>query len=270
MIAGFFIAFVLLPSSRKPPSEPSTTTTSTLRSHLQSLLSTTTSLTRWLTLNGRILPLLLTFFLFQFGESANGTLLLQYAAKRLGWSLGSTSYLISLSAATHLLVLALLIPLLSCYLLRTHALPEVTKDQRLAQISAVFLITGTGIVSLASSWVLFTFGWLLASLGLAFSIPTRSVITTMVEGEHLGVLYTAVSVLTYGGALAGWPACAALFRLGMRLGDRWVGMPFLVATGCFVLCLGGVSVVRPGGKAVDEGEGGSDEEEAAGLLERRG
>jgi len=37
-----------------------------------------------------------------------------------------------------------------------------------------------------------------------------------------------------------------------------------------VLCLGGVSVVRPGGKAVDEGEGGGDEEEAAGLLERRG
>ncbi|KAK4452936.1 major facilitator superfamily domain-containing protein [Podospora aff. communis PSN243] len=249
MVAGFFLATVFVPETRttrdeSPPSdsEEDDTPKLTLRDHLHNLASSTLNLTTWLTSNARIIPLLLTFFLFQFGEAPNNTLLLQYASKRLGWTLAESSYLLSLSAATHLTTLSLLIPALSSFLLRYLRLEEIAKDQRLAQVSAFFLVTGTAVVALTSSPWLFTAAMVLASLGLAFAVPARSVVTTMVKKEHMALLYTGISVLTYGGVLAGGPVSAALFKVGMRVGGGWEGLPFVVATGCFVGCLGGVLV----------------------------
>jgi hypothetical protein len=277
MIAGFFLATWCIPEttpSRTNPDEPPSSgsegddeaTKLTVRDRLCNLAASTLTLARWLTSNARIIPLLLTFFLFQFGEAPNSTLLLQYASKRLGWTLAESSYLLSLSAATHLTTLSLLIPALSSFLLRYLRLEESTKDQRLAQTSAFFLVIGTAVVALTSSPWLFTIAIVFSSLGLAFAVPTRSVVTTMVEKGHMAVLYTGISVLTYGGILAGGPVSAALFKVGMRVGGGWDGLrvgggwdglPFLVATGCFVGCLGGVLVGR-GNSGQERLEGSQD------------
>ncbi|KAK0656432.1 major facilitator superfamily domain-containing protein [Cercophora newfieldiana] len=264
MVIGFFLAAALIPESRQTPagsSSPDESQSSdeeddnlklTLRNRLLNIISAAGAVTRWVASHPHIIPPMLGFFFFQAGEAANGTLLLQYAAKRLGLTLSEASYLLSLSAATHLLVLTLFIPLLSSFLLRTLHLQDSVKDQRLSQIFAVFLVLGTSLVALTSHVFLFTIGWVIASLGLAFTVPTRSVVTNMVEKEHLAVLYTGISVFLYGGLLVGGPAVAALFKLGMRLGGVWLGLPFLVATGCFVLCLGGVSVWRGETKGSEE------------------
>jgi len=75
----------------------------------------------------------------------------------------------------------------------------------------------------------------------------------MVGKEHLGFLYTAITVLTYGGMLVGGPLFASLFRLGMQLGEPWVGLPFFVSGGSFLLALIAISAGEIGKNDEDTG-----------------
>lgn len=80
----------------------------------------------------------------------------------------------------------------------------------------------------------------------------------MVEKRHLAALYTAISVLLYGGMLTGGPLFAGAFGWGLRLGGLWIGMPYLISCGCFALALLAVSTAPAAGKmprAVDNGDG---------------
>lgn len=104
-------------------------------------------------------------------------------------------------------------------------------------------------------------------MGDVFVLPVRSVATSLVEQNHLATLYTAIEVVTYGGIFVGGPLLASAFRWGMRLGDFWMGLPFLLAAGFFLLALLAVVVgaARSGGKppedagtAVDGGIGEDD------------
>lgn len=47
------------------------------------------NLANWTVANASLVPLILSFFVFQLGEQAGLTLLLQYAAKRLHWTLST-------------------------------------------------------------------------------------------------------------------------------------------------------------------------------------
>ena len=63
----------------------------------------------------------------------------------------------------------------------------------------------------------------------------------MVEKDNLGLLYTAITVLTYSGVLVGGPLFASMFQLGMQLGDPWVGLPYFVSGVSFLLALIAIS-----------------------------
>ena len=92
----------------------------------------------------------------------------------------------------------------------------------------------------------------------------------MVEQKHFAALYMGISVLTYGGVLAGNPISAGIFKWGMRMGDFWMGMPWLVAGGGFLVALLIVSTVtatRKGGGYERVGEDGDGDER---LLQGEG
>jgi hypothetical protein len=85
---------------------------------------------------------------------------------------------------------------------------------------------------------------MLYTLGTGFTPAARSLVTTMVDPSHVGLLYTTISVLdTLGGLVAG-PAVSFAFRKGLRLGGPWIGLPFLVSAGLFVAVAAVVWVVR--------------------------
>jgi len=63
----------------------------------------------------------------------------------------------------------------------------------------------------------------------------------MVEKEHLGFLYTAITVLSYGGMLVGGPLFASAFQRGVQLGKVWMGLPLLVSDLSFLCALSAVS-----------------------------
>ncbi|KAL6786332.1 putative MFS multidrug transporter [Trichoderma sp. SZMC 28012] len=273
-VLGFFGALIFLPetlqSTERDFSSPSVTdndhgdqTSPTGTKHgfqirWTNLVAGCAAMMKWVKQNSRLVVVLVCFFPWSIGQQASGTLLLQYASKRLNWSLGKASYLVSLGAGINLIVHAVGIPALSTVLLWRLKLHEIAKDKRIAQISGVFLVLGTSIIFAAGSWTILVLGQVVYSMGLAFSVPARSIVTSMVEKRHLAALYTTISVLLYGGMLTGGPLFAGAFGWGLRLGGLWIGMPYLISCGCFALALLAVSTAPAAGKmprAVDNEDG---------------
>lgn len=100
MISGFIAAVLLVPgnwpaetarnSERQRLLDDESSIEAPAKSKWYSWTSVTSKISQladWAAENSRLLPLVLSFFVFQLGEQAGLTLLLQYAAKRLDWTL---------------------------------------------------------------------------------------------------------------------------------------------------------------------------------------
>lgn len=140
------------------------------------------------------------------------------------------------------MVLLFLVPITSNFLQQRLNFHDATRDKLIAQISGFFLSVGSGLIFLAASGTYLVTGQLLVSLGSAFGVLAKSVVTRMVEQKHLATIFTTISVLSSLGSLIGAPLLAYAFKQGMKLGGVWVGMPFLIASGCFMLATCAVSL----------------------------
>lgn len=64
---------------------------------------------------------------------------------------------------------------------------------------------------------------------------TRSVITTLVDQQHIGRLYAAVSVVETTSSLIAGPLLGALYTWGLKWKGPWIGLPFY--------CLAGITFI---------------------------
>lgn len=104
-------------------------------------------------------------------------------------------------------------------------------------------------------------GLVILSLGSAFMITARSLVTALVAPDHVGTLYSAIGLSQAIGQFIAGPLFAYLFRLGMHLGDAWMGMPFLQAAVFFAVATVAVWRVRIQPSSLSE-----DEEQREPLL----
>jgi len=118
----------------------------------------------------------------------------------------------------------------------------MSKDRFCTQLSGLFLIVGSLTTFLASASPLLIIAQLVFGLGSAFNVTARSLVTGLVDQEHLGTLYSSISATAYCGVLVGGPLLAGAFSWGMRAGGMWIGLPFLVASGLFTLAVLAVSL----------------------------
>ncbi|KAM0816493.1 putative Major facilitator superfamily (MFS) profile domain-containing protein [Seiridium cardinale] len=177
---------------------------------------------------------LISLFVFNFGLQADGVLLLLYASKRLHWTLDAASLLLSLRTIVTLTLLSVVLPALSRFILAWLKIPEKAKNKLLTQVCGLFLAIGAAIIFLANSWVAMIVGQLVFSAGSVFLVPARSLLAGLAEQKHTGALFTLSAVMLHGGFLAAAPTMAATFKWGMKLGEFWMGMPFLISFGCFL------------------------------------
>ncbi|KAK3682952.1 major facilitator superfamily domain-containing protein [Podospora appendiculata] len=253
LLAGLCATVLFVPELCHPHHDRHASKAGSLGRRIRAHMASSGAFVRWLAKNRSVVLLMPCFFLISLGEQSNGTLLLQYASKQLGWSLADASYLLSLAAGVHLFDLIILVPTISTFLIQQLHLHEAAKDKRVAQLCVSFLVGGSMALFLggtSSTWIML--GQLLMALGLAIAIPGRSMLTGIVEPRHLGALYTSVSVLTYGGILVGGPLLANVFHWGMSLGDFWIGLPFFVSAGCFAVTLVVISVADVAGDVASD------------------
>lgn len=118
-------------------------------------------------------------------------------------------------------------PAASEALVAAKILPE-RKDIWLAR--TCLLTTVLGLFGVALSANLVQLGGSLAMYGtlVAYQGAMKSLMTQIFGNENIGLLFAAVSLVDSVGNLGTAPALAWLFNLGLRWGQAWYGLPYLV------------------------------------------
>jgi len=174
------------------------------------------------------------------------SLLVQYAAKRYGWSwsqvrvvfrrrliqanIVQAGLLVSVNALGCLVPIVIIVPLASRALTKL-SIPALVKDLWIARISAVCLVIGTFGVGLAPTAALMVIGLVVSAFGFGYGPAMRSLLTATVGSDQVAMLYGMMGLLQNTGLIIAGPLIAVEFRVGLEWGGFWVGLPFLAA-GC--------------------------------------
>ncbi|KAJ5126542.1 hypothetical protein N7448_007321 [Penicillium atrosanguineum] len=197
--------------------------------------------------------LILTMFVGVMSRQSTN-MLLQYSSKKFNWSIARASLLISLRGIFQIVNFLILMPVLTFLAARYYNLHGKDRDYRLSQGSGILSIIGFAVVGLAPVPVLLICGLVFLSLGSAFMISTRSLATSLVVPDHVGTLYSAIGISQSIGTFIAGPLFAYLFKLGMHLGNAWMGMPFLQGSLFYVVATVAVWRVRMGRSTREEEE----------------
>lgn len=154
------------------------------------------------------------------------------------------TYLITLRGLIALILCLVILPILNHVLSKRYRMDAVPRDLRVAQISAALLTVGALGMGLTETVPFFAVGLILESLGSAFHIALRSVITALVHPSHLGTLYASIALTQNIGALTQGPVIAAAFKKGMRLGGVLTGLPYIIMASVFFLSFLAVAFIR--------------------------
>jgi MFS family permease len=109
------------------------------------------------------------------------------------------------------------------------------KDLILTKASIIFLTVGTLGIGLSPSIFPMIISMLVQTLGAGFVFVTRSLVTTMIRREQTARLYTVIEILEAVGMIIAGPTIASFFKWGLELGGAWIGLPWVVATGLFIV-----------------------------------
>ncbi|PWY90339.1 adenylate cyclase [Aspergillus sclerotioniger CBS 115572] len=175
---------------------------------------------------------LFVFFAAYLGRQVMKVLLL-FAANRFHWTIAQASFLISVRGFTNLLLLIVILPGLSRWLLRRWNMTPLSKDTSLALTSSACLCVGCLLIAVSVHPVGAVLGLVVFALGSAMHLLARRIITSLVDAHHLGTLYTAIAVMQGIGVVVAGPTMAMAYGWGLAQGGVWTGAPFLLVAGLF-------------------------------------
>ncbi|KAJ5746959.1 uncharacterized protein N7511_008655 [Penicillium nucicola] len=214
--------------------------------------------TRFIWTDSNVCIMILVFFVtIMTRQSTN--LLLQYVSKKFDWSIARSSLLISLRGIFSMVTFMVFMPVLSFLAAKYFNLHGKQSDHVMSKGSGILSVIGFVAIALAPTPAILIFGQIILSMGMAFMVNTRSLATALVLPDHVGTLYSALAITQSAGMLVAGPLFANLFRLGLHLGNAWLGLPFLQASLFFVIAVVAVWHIRLGPSRV------SDEEQESSL-----
>jgi MFS family permease len=237
-----------------------------------------------LTDNRKVMVILILVFLCQLGFDAVPLMMSVYISKRFHWSFANVclsqlntrvpspdhqqaSFLNSLDMAMEFVTLLVLLPLALHFLSRLKFSP-FAKDAYIAKASVALLAIGAVTVGLAPHAYVAVLGIAIIALGTGQDSALRSMTTDMVDPSGVSIVYSAITMLRGIGASISGPIYAGLYSVGLRYGEVWLGLPFVVAGLFFtvglalLLCLKYVQ-----GGLEDESLQGREDEEHQPLLQ---
>nr|RBQ90591.1 hypothetical protein FVER53263_09940 [Fusarium verticillioides] len=161
-------------------------------------------------------------------------LILQYMSVRFGWPLAKTAFLLSIQAAGQILLFAVVLPQVNIWLIRRMKTSSAA-NLALARVSILLLAVGSLCMGLAAAVPAFVIAFLGYTLGNGFSSALRSLLTTMVHGDHLSLLFTAIAVFEGISTIGASPLLGLSFSVGLDIGGIAVSLPFFVASILYAL-----------------------------------
>lgn len=129
---------------------------------------------------------------------------------------------------TKLILVLFILPLISQLLLQARV-SALAKDLLIARCCIVVTAIGTfGIALAATPAMLFTFLVPFAFLE-GFNASVKSLLAQLAGDSQTAILFTAVGALESLGTIIALPAMASIFSVGLRWGEEWYGLAFMLA-----------------------------------------
>lgn len=173
--------------------------------------------------------------------------------------------LLSLRAGVNVILFALVLPLLSTFVYFRKS--AILKDLWIARASIVLLGVGVSILFVSVTPAIMIAGKsesrrnlyervnnlsgvVVYTFGTGFTVVIRSLATAAVETtsqsntSDVARLYTLMSLMAGIGNLVAGPGMAWVFRMGIKLGQAWLGLPFAIAAVLFLVITPVVFMVR--------------------------
>lgn len=126
-----------------------------------------------------------------------------------------------------------LLPILS-QLMTKSGMSAATKDAWIARVGLLLVIGSYFIIGVAEKFGVFLFGNVLTALSLGVEPAMRSLMVIISDKAGVGALFAMLQVVGVVGIMISGPLAALLFRTGLRWGDKWLGLPFLLAAAVVV------------------------------------
>ncbi|KAF4869877.1 MFS efflux pump atnC [Colletotrichum siamense] len=211
-----------------------------------------------------VLFLVLTFLVVDFSRQSLGVLL-QYLSTRYAISISKANLLLSFRAFAQLVTFVAILPVLDLFISKKLGFSARVKDFLLSRLSIVFVMICFAVLVLAPSIPVVVVGLAFYTLGNGFSSFARSLLSSLVEKDMVGTLFTTLSMMDTLGSLLAGPIVARTFSWSMRLDGIWKGMPYIMS---FAMCgLASLALYRAGHADLPEGYLEShDDEESRSLL----
>lgn len=177
--------------------------------------------------------LIILFVISLFGMPvalSTSTFMPVFMSKRYDIQLFVGGYVQSAFGAAQLVQSLVILPWLSRALMKSTKLrpaDEIHRDLSIARWSAVISLLAALVLGLAPTLAAFIFGLFVMSLGTGLFSLIRSLMSTYVDPIHRSRLFGLVSMVEIVGQIYAQPMLAELFKIGMRLGGEWIGLPYL-------------------------------------------
>ncbi|KAK1969086.1 putative MFS transporter [Colletotrichum sublineola] len=214
-----------------------------LQRTLQRLLEHVHKTLKFIASHRSVLLLVLTFLVVDFSRQSL-SVLLQYLSTRYTIPIAKANLLLSVRAFAQLVTFIAILPLLDLFVSKKLGLSPRVKDFLLSQISIVFIMVCFGILVFAPSLPIVVVGLAFYTLGNGFSSFARSLLSSLVEKDMVGTLFTTLSMMDTLGSLLAGPIIAKTFSWSMRLDGIWKGMPYVMS---LIICgLASLALSRAG------------------------
>jgi hypothetical protein len=180
------------------------------------------------------------------------SLLVRYASKRYSWEIKDAAYLLSFRAATNLVAVTILIPLVNFLLLKKLRFPAHWADLWIARGSIGLTTIAFFVMGIAAHPSLLIVGLLVYNMGTGYTAAMRSVSIHVAGGQSspdIGKLMSTIAMAESLGAMVAGPLLNELFQLGIGLGGVWLGLPFLASVVVFAFMTVVTNYIDVGDKA---------------------
>lgn len=193
--------------------------------------------------NRLVLVLLSTAFISVIGRKQVDLLLL-YVSTRYDIPLAKAGYIHTLMAAVNIALLLVVLPGVSSLLTARFRLDAFSKDLWLSRGSVILLTVGCFIIGFAPTLPSVLGGVTVYTFGCGFDALCLTLISIFVEPSQSARIFSIYCLITTLGSLVGPPSLAGLFNLGLRLGNRWIGLPFFGTGVIYIIVASVVWLIR--------------------------
>jgi len=205
-------------------------------------------------LGNKSLAFLMASAIFVVFAKSVQEMLLQYATKRYGWTWSQATILLAIRGVASLVALLALLPFATWFCRSRLGMSSVSKDIQLARLSGVVSALGYFMMALAANGYLLAGGIVVFSTGAGISSLTRSLLNSLVEEHHVGIVNSLIGWMEMTGLMLGGPLLAESLSIGMRWGGPWIGLPFMVSGTFFIVATVILCVFKPPASTGSRGE----------------